>query len=175
MPRQFIVLDRDGTIIEHVHYLSEPELVTFKPDLIPALTTLGRKGFMFGVVTNQSVIGRGLASKEDVGAINQLITNFLKQHQIEISFFYVCPHIPEDSCNCRKPEIGLGLRAISDFDLSPSLSYMIGDQESDVLFGKNLGCSTIQISGNAKKSHFAEYYASSLRDASDWILRQTKG
>ena len=52
---------------------------------------------------------------------------------------------------------------------------MIGDQESDILFGKNLGCTPIQVSGNANKSQFAEYYASSLRDAAGWVLEQVKG
>ena len=64
------------------------------------------------------------------------------------------------------------VEAISEFDLSPSLSYVIGDQESDILFGKNLGCTPIQIEGKAKKSHLAEYYAHSLSDAADWILGQ---
>ena len=170
LSQKFVVLDRDGTLIEHVHYLSDPKLVTFKPDLIPALTTLSKKGFLFGVVTNQSVIGRALASQEEVGAVNQLIIDFLEQNNINISFLYVCPHVPEDYCKCRKPEIGLGLRAISDFNLSPPLSYVIGDQESDILFGKNLGCTPIQIQGKAKRSHLAEYYAHSLSDAADSIL-----
>jgi D-glycero-D-manno-heptose 1,7-bisphosphate phosphatase len=170
LSRKFVVLDRDGTLIEHVHYLSDPKLVRFKPDLISALAALGKEGFGFGIVTNQSIIGRALASQEEVGAVNQHIVDFLEQNDINISFLYVCPHVPEDYCKCRKPEIGFGLRAISEFDLSPSLSYVIGDQESDILFGKNLGCTPIQVQGIANRSHLAEYYAHSLSDAADWIL-----
>ncbi len=170
MSQKFVVLDRDGTLIEHVHYLSDPKLVRFKPDLVSALTALGKEGFAFGIVTNQSIIGRALASQREVSAVNQLIVDFLEQNDINISFLYVCPHVPEDYCKCRKPEIGLGLRAISEFDLSPSLSYVVGDQESDILFGKNLGCSPIQVQGIAKRSQLAEYYAHSLSDAADWIL-----
>lgn len=175
MPQKFVILDRDGTLIEHVHYLADPALVRFKADLIPALTALRKAGFAFGIITNQSVIGRGLATQEEVDTVNQLVVDFLRQHQIVIRFLYVCPHVPEIYCKCRKPEIELGLRAISNFDLSPSLSYMIGDQESDILFGKSLGCTSIQISGNANESHFAEYYASSLSDAAGWVLEQVKG
>lgn len=170
MSQKFVVLDRDGTLIEHIHYLSDPKLVRFKPDLVSALAALGKEGFAFGIVTNQSIIGRALASQEEVGAVNQLIVDFLEQNDIKISFVFVCPHIPEDYCKCRKPEIGLGLRAISAFNLYPSLSYVIGDQESDILFGKNLGCTPIQIQGKAKRSHLAEYYARSLSDAANWIL-----
>jgi histidinol-phosphate phosphatase family protein len=170
LSQKFIVLDRDGTLVEHVHYLSDPKLVRFKPDLVSALTALGKEGFAFGIITNQSIIGRALASQEEVGAVNQLIVDFLQQNGIIISFLYVCPHVPEDYCKCRKPEIGLGLRAMSDFNLSPSLSYMIGDQESDMLFGKNLGCTSIQVQGKALRSYLAEYHAYSLSDAADWIL-----
>lgn len=170
LSQKFVVLDRDGTLIEHIHYLSDPKLVRFKPDLVSALAALGKEGFAFGIVTNQSIIGRALASQEEVGAVNQLIVDFLEQNDIKISFVFVCPHIPEDYCKCRKPEIGLGLRAISAFNLYPSLSYVIGDQESDILFGKNLGCTPIQIQGKAKRSHLAEYYARSLSDAANWIL-----
>jgi histidinol-phosphate phosphatase family protein len=175
LSKPFIILDRDGTVIEHIHYLSNPESVRFKPDLIQSLTLLSLEGFAFGIVSNQSIIGRGLASQKQVVDINSYITGFLNQHEVDISFFYVCPHIPEDYCKCRKPEIELGLRAISDFKLNPSLSYMIGDQESDILFGNNLGCTSIQISGNAKESQYAEYYAHSLSDAANWILKQLKG
>ena len=170
MSQKFVVLDRDGTLIEHVHYLSDPKLVRFKPDLVSTLAALGKEGFAFGIVTNQSIIGRALASQEEVGVVNQLIVDFLERNDISISFLYVCPHVPEDYCKCRKPEIGLGLQAISDFNLSPSLSYVIGDQESDILFGKNLGCTPIQVQGKAKRSHLAEYYAHSLSDAANWIL-----
>ena len=175
MSQKFVIFDRDGTLIEHIHYLADPAMVRFKADLVPALTALRKDGFAFGIVTNQSMIGRGLATQEEVDAVNKLVIDFLRQHQIVIRFFYVCPHVPEVHCRCRKPEIELGLRAISNFDLSPSLSYMIGDQESDILFGKNLGCTPIQVSGNAKQSHFAEYYASSLSDAAGWVLEQVKG
>lgn len=175
MSQKFVIFDRDGTLIEHVHYLTDPALVRFKADLVPALTALRRDGFAFGIVTNQSLIGRGLATQKEVGAVNQLVIDFLRKHQIVIKFFYVCPHVPEVYCKCRKPQIALGLRAISNFDLSPSLSYMIGDQESDVMFGKNLGCTSIQIKSKANKSQFAEYYASSLSDAADWVLEQVKG
>lgn len=175
MSKAFVILDRDGTVIEHIHYLSNPKKVRFKPDLIQALTSLSVEGFAFGIVSNQSIIGRGMATPKQVDVVNSYITEFLNQHEIDIRFFYVCPHVPEDYCKCRKPDIELGLRAISDFELIPSLSYMIGDQESDILFGKNLGCTSIQISGSAEESQYAEYYAHSLNDAANWILKHMKG
>jgi histidinol phosphatase-like enzyme len=49
---------------------------------------------------------------------------------------------------------------------------MVGDQESDLIFGKNLGCRTVQVQGNAKKSPFADYYSATLEDAANWILNR---
>ena len=61
MKTPFVIFDRDGTLIEHIHYLVDPNLVKFKKDIVPSLISLKNTGFKFGIITNQSVIGRGLA------------------------------------------------------------------------------------------------------------------
>ena len=170
--RAFILFDRDGTLIEHVHHLVDSDLVKFKSDLGESLILLKDAGFRFGVVSNQSVIARGLADRSNVEEINRKIINFLWRIGIRFDFFYFCPHLPNSKCECRKPNLGLGLKAISEHQLDPAQSFMVGDQESDVLFGKNLGCKTVQIQGNSEKCHFADYYSETLVDAAMWILSE---
>ncbi len=170
MSKAFVLFDRDGTLIEHVHHLIDPELVQFKSDLQSSLQILEKAGYRFGIISNQSVIGRGLASASDIQKVNKRITDFLRPYGINFDFVYFCPHRPGDGCECRKPAISLGLKAIAEHRLDPSQSFMIGDQESDLIFGKNLGCTTIQVQGNAKNSPFADYYSVTLKDAAKWIL-----
>lgn len=172
MKQAFVLFDRDGTLIEHVHHLVDPELVQIKKDLGKALQLLQNYDFKFGIISNQSVIGRGLATDLDVALVNSKIIEFLKPLGIVIDFVYFCPHLPDGGCGCRKPEIGLGQRAIDEHYLDPSVSYMVGDQESDMIFGRNFGCNTIQLQGGADKSAFADYYSDTLEGAARLIMAE---
>jgi histidinol-phosphate phosphatase family protein len=144
----FICLDRDGTIIKHIHHLTNLELVEIIPGVIDACKILATLDFHFGVFTNQSVIGRGKCTLDDVNKINEFIQSEFRKKGIEIEFFFVCPHVPQDLCNCRKPLTAMGLAAIEKYGIDPSLSYMIGDNVTDVDFGNNLGMKTVFISDN---------------------------
>jgi D-glycero-D-manno-heptose 1,7-bisphosphate phosphatase len=172
MKQAFVVFDRDGTLIDHVHHLVDPELVRFKEDLVKALQLLQNYDFKFGVISNQSVIGRGLATYLDVESVNSKIIEYIKPLGIVVDFVYFCPHLPDAGCSCRKPEIGLGLRAVDEHQLDPSVSFMVGDQESDMIFGRNLGCKTVQLKGGADKSAIADYYSDTLEGAASWIIAE---
>jgi HAD superfamily hydrolase (TIGR01662 family) len=74
----FVLFDRDGTLIEHVHHLIDPELVKLKSDLQSSLQILEKAGYRFGIITNQSVIGRGLASISEIQEVNKRIIDFLR-------------------------------------------------------------------------------------------------
>lgn len=175
MKQAFVIFDRDGTLINHVHHLVNPELVQPKSDLGQALQLLQNNDFKFGIISNQSVIGRGLATNLDVESVNSKIIEFLRLLGIVIDFVYFCPHLPDGGCSCRKPEIGLGQRAIDEHQLDPTVSFMVGDQESDMIFGRNLGCRTIQLQGDADKSEFADYYSVTLEGAARWIVAEKTG
>ena len=73
MKKAFVIFDRDGTLIEHVHHLTDPDLVQFKPDLQTSLQMLEKAGYRFGIITNQSVVGRGLATISDIQKVNKRI------------------------------------------------------------------------------------------------------
>lgn len=150
--RKYLILDRDGTIIRLVHHLKDPMLVEFIPGVANALVMLKGLGFRFGIISNQSVIGRGKASIQEVQAVNLRITNYFKKIGIEFDFFLFCPHKPEDNCLCRKPNTLLGESAIEEFSIDPRKSYMIGDAISDIEFGNRLGLRSIMISVEVPKS-----------------------
>jgi len=174
MTDKFVIFDRDGTLIDHVHHLVHLNQVKIKDDAIKALNNLKDFGFKFGVITNQSVIGRGLASSNQIEEINSYILKYFLNNNIAFEFFWICPHVPEENCICRKPNIALGKKAISEFNLSPKESYFVGDQETDMQFSKNLGFVPVQISEVSNKSKIAAHSSNSLLGAVTWIIDDVK-
>ena len=134
----YVLLDRDGTIIEHVHHLTSLEEVRILDGAVEALNLLQSSGFRLAVITNQSVIGLGLATSGQVDAINEEIRTRFSEQSIKLEFFLVCPHTQIDACNCRKPKPGLSIAA-SEKGVNLKESFMIGDSVSDMSFGKNSG------------------------------------
>jgi histidinol-phosphate phosphatase family protein len=168
----FVVLDRDGTLIKHVHYLTNPYEVELLPDVISGLIIFQKLGFSFGMITNQSVIGRGIGTKDQVISVNERVFKLIQDGGIVLKFTLFCPHIPEDQCNCRKPAPGLGIEAIKSYNIDPSRSYMIGDQVSDIKFGNAIGFRSIQISDFPNKSSGAALVTNNLLSAANWVSFQ---
>lgn len=135
-----VFLDRDGTINEEVDYLHECHKMKFIPGTKEALRLLKEKGYLLIVITNQSGVGRGFFPLEDVKRLHQYMNELLKEDGAEIDGFYCCPHVEEDKCSCRKPALGLYLKAQKEFDIDLGQSYMVGDKITDILAAKELGC-----------------------------------
>lgn len=144
--RKYIFLDRDGTIIENVPYLNNPKNIKFVPRLIETLIYLRNLNFRFGVISNQSGVGRGLISYKQMLEVNSLIVNVLASNDIYLDFFLCCLHRPDELCLCRKPKIGLISQISIDFKIDYSNSFMVGDNISDSNFAQNLGIKSILIS-----------------------------
>ena len=174
MAEKFVIFDRDGTLIDHVHHLVDLSQVKIKSDAIPALKLLRDFGFKFGLITNQSVVGRGLASLTQVEEINSYITEYFMNDDLNFEFFWMCPHIPEDNCSCRKPNIDLGKKAINQYDILLESSYFIGDQETDMQFGDNLGLIPVQITEVSNKSKIAVHCSNNLLSAVTLIIDNDK-
>lgn len=166
----FVVFDRDGTLIEYEHYLIDPERIKITKNTIRGLEILALHGFNFGIISNQSVIGRGLASTDLVEIVNKEMLEQFESSGIKFDFVYYCPHDPVNMCGCRKPEIALGLRAIDDYQINVGKSYMIGDMDSDINFGNSLNFTTIKISDSP--SDIASFTSKDLLDAARWIVGQ---
>ena len=102
------------------------------------------------VVTNQSVVGRGLISEETLQQINtKLIRQFFERTGKSIVRIYYCPHKPLDGCSCRKPQIGLFEQAAREFALDLSKCVYVGDKDSDEEAAKQVGCNFIRIRTNS--------------------------
>jgi D,D-heptose 1,7-bisphosphate phosphatase len=138
--------DRDGTLIEKVHYLSEPEQVRLLPGTAESLRRLRDAGFACVVVTNQSAVGRGLFSEARLHEIHDEMNRQLAAEGAAVDAIYYCTHVPdlEDrtviTLPDRKPGPGMLLRAAEELDLDLEASWMVGDMISDVLAGINAGC-----------------------------------
>lgn len=174
MASAYVLFDRDGTLIKFEHYLIDPNKVELAEGAVQGLQMLKEYGFLFGVITNQSVIGRGLASRDKVSEVNERVISLFASHEIEFQFVLLCPHKPEDFCDCRKPAPGLGKIAIQEHGLGPNRSYMIGDQTSDIEFGRAIGCKSIKIGGENSDECNADHCAENVLMAAEWILSEMK-
>jgi histidinol-phosphate phosphatase family protein len=143
--RGAVFLDRDGTIIVEKNYLSAPDQVMLLDGVVDGLARLGQQGLPLIIVSNQSGIGRGYFTMQDLAAVNARIDELLKAEGVTISGWYICPHAPEMACKCRKPLPGLIDAACSDHDLDPELSFVIGDKRTDLDLAAAVGAHGILV------------------------------
>ncbi len=135
MERPAIVfLDRDGTIIEDMHFISRPDDVRVLPGAAEAIARLNREGIPVVVVTNQSGIGRGYFGTEEYEKVNERIAAELARADARIDAVYHCPHAPDgnDPCPCRKPGTALFAEALARFGIPGSRAAFVGDKVRDV-------------------------------------------
>lgn len=135
-----IFLDRDGVIIENrSDYVRHWSHVSILPKAIDALAGFQREGFKIVIVTNQSAVARGHMTFEDAKRINDRLVKTVKESGGWIDSVFMCPHKPEDNCNCRKPLPGMLLQAADELSLNLRSSWMVGDAWSDLLAGQSAG------------------------------------
>lgn len=127
-----VFIDRDGTLIEEVNFLSRVEDLRFFPFTNESVSLLKENGFLIIVVTNQSGIARKIFTETAMHEIHEKIQNELT---FKLDGFYFCPHLPTDGCSCRKPNLGMIEKACADFDIDLENSWMIGDKILDVELG----------------------------------------
>lgn len=146
-----VFLDRDGTLIEQVHYLSRPEQVKLVPGGAEAVKQLRDAGFACVLVTNQSPIGQGLITEVDLEKIHEVLSDQLAQYNTQLDGFYHCPVVPlvKDRTVIdhydRKPGPGMLFRAAADLQLDVTRSWLIGDMISDMLAGYYASCEGIVL------------------------------
>jgi len=136
-----VFLDRDGTIIEDVHFIKSPGQVRAIPGAPTAIGRLNRAGIPVIVVTNQSGIARGLVTTDDYEAVRAHLDALLADAGAHIDESYYCPHHPDvgGPCDCRKPGTKLFEDAMRHFALQPDEVAYIGDRWRDVAPARALG------------------------------------
>lgn len=172
--RKAAFLDRDGTLIEEVNFLSKVDDLQIFPYTFEAVKLLKDAGFLVIVVTNQSGIGRGIYEADAMHAIHEELQSQLGGM---IDAFYFCPHLPCDGCTCRKPSLGMIESAAADFPIEFEGSWIIGDKKIDVETGRNAGVRSAMVMTGYGRAHVGkletepDVIAEDLLDAVRAMLR----
>ncbi len=145
MPRGFVFLDRDGTLVRDPGYVHRVEDCELLPGVIPGLRRLRAAGYPLAIVTNQSGIGRGRFGEAEFQAFQRRLLEELAQAGIRIEATYHCPHRPEDGCTCRKPAPGMLERAARELGAALAQSWVVGDSPADVGLAARAGCRAVRI------------------------------
>jgi D-glycero-D-manno-heptose 1,7-bisphosphate phosphatase len=181
MSKRAVFLDRDDTLMVNVPYLGDPGQVEIFPEAAEALYTLRKANYLLFVVSNQSGVGRGLITREQVHAVNTELQRQLKGDQIHA--FYHSFATPDDPwATDRKPSPELLKEAAQAHEVDLRASFFIGDRLSDIECGLNAGCRTVLLThdqssrrGDADPEdeiarNKAHYITSTLTDAANWII-----
>lgn len=148
--RAAVFFDRDGTLMQDADYCDDPAKVQVFEGAADALRQLKDRGFKIVVVTNQSGIGRGYMTEDDYRAVEREFESQLGSDVIDATYF--CPHSPDMSCECRKPEPGMLLQAAEEQRIDLKKSYFVGDKDSDIECGKRTGTKTILVQTGCGRS-----------------------
>jgi histidinol-phosphate phosphatase family protein len=179
--KRIIFLDRDGTLNVERRHLSGVDGMELLPGVCEGVRTLRALGWPLVVVTNQSVVGRGMCSPETLERIDARLVELLAAEGAAVDAFYTCPHSPEDGCACRKPGVGLLKAAARVFGGDLKRSFLVGDKWSDIQAGSRVGAVTLLV----RTGHGAEpdqtlksqpdFIVPDLRSAADQICRILQG
>ena len=179
--QKVIFLDRDG-VINHdsPYYIKSWAEYEFLPGSLEALAALSAAGYVLIVVTNQSIIGRGMVPLEVLEDTHRRLCRAVAQAGGRIFDIVYCPHRPDEYCGCRKPQPGMILQAQARHRIDLCRAVMIGDNAKDIECGRRAGCgATILVrtgSGKEAEKKLAEKgirptaVADDLLDAAGMIL-----
>lgn len=141
-----VFLDRDGVIVRNrPDYVRTPDELELLPGAAQAIARLCASGHRVMVVTNQSVVGRGLISEATLADIHQRLCELVATEQGGIERVFVCPHRPEAGCECRKPRPGMLIAAAQQTGVSLRQSVLVGDMPSDMAAARAAGCSAMLV------------------------------
>lgn len=175
--RRAVFMGRDGTLIQYVTNLSDPNDVVLKGGVVEGLTLL-YPHFTTLIITNQPSLGRGDVSRDEFQEIQLEIYAQLREgfgsnnpNVTLVDGMYVCPHTEEDGCECRKPQPALLFQAASVYGLDLRRSYMIGSTPADVMAGRLAGCKTVCIGNEQRLLNLIVTHRSlNFREAAVWVL-----
>lgn len=143
---KLIILDRDGVINEDSeNYIKHVDEWKPIPNSLKAIAKLNQAGYKIVIATNQSGVGRGLFTFQDLEQIHQVLLKKVEEAGGHIEAIFYCPHTPSDRCSCRKPETGLFELIANYFQISLEGVPAIGDSKRDIEAAFKMGCSPILV------------------------------
>jgi D-sedoheptulose 7-phosphate isomerase len=143
--RKAVFIDRDDTIAKDVPYCPSPEKLVLFDGVGRSVKRLNNAGFLVIVVTNQSGVGRGFFTEAKLSEIHDKMREDLAKDGAKLDGIYFCPHLPDEGCECRKPNIGMILQALEDFDVDLSSSYVVGDSDREMELAHRIGAKGIRV------------------------------
>jgi len=188
--RPAVFLDRDGTLIEEMGYLGQPERVTLFPWSVAAVSALNRAGWLVVLVTNQAGVARGYFDEGTVEAVHRQLAQLLDAGGAFLDAYYYCPHHPSGTvaaytrtCGCRKPATGLVDKAVAELGIDVARSFVVGDRWLDVALGRNAGARSVLVrTGYGAEEELAppgdlsaDVVVDDLGQAVEWILARVPG
>ncbi len=149
-----IILDRDGVINEDSDkYIKSVDEWQPVPGSIEAIAYLTKAGFTIAVATNQSGVGRGYYTLETLKAMHTKMNTLVEQQGGCISCIKFCPHLPEDGCDCRKPQPGLVHQIEQELGTSATGAWFVGDTRKDIEVAKACQCRPVLVkSGKGQRT-----------------------
>ena len=175
-----VFMDRDGTINEQMGYINHVSRFVMLPGAAEAIRLLNENGHLAIIASNQSGVGRGYFPMELVDEVHGHMANLLEKEGAKIDGIFICPHHPDEGCDCRKPKAGLIRQACEAFHIDLENSYVVGDRCSDLEFASRSNLKGILVTtgyglGETEyilpKSPFKPLQiANDLLDAVKWII-----
>lgn len=146
---KYAFIDRDGTLIfepQDTYQIDSLDKLKILDGVIEGLQAIKRSGYKLVMISNQDGLDTASFPKKDFEIPHKKMLEIFKEHDIEFDKILICPHLPTDNCDCRKPKLGL----IRDFleDIDPENSFVCGDRRSDFQFAANIGIRFISIQTN---------------------------
>lgn len=145
--RKYLFIDRDGTLVYEPedYQVDALDKVKFLPHVIPALLRLQEAGYSLVMVSNQDGLGTDSFPLETFTPAHELILNTLESQGIDFEQVLICPHKPEDNCECRKPKLGLVQAYLNDPSWDRASSYFIGDRPTDLAMAQAMGITGLKV------------------------------
>jgi len=181
-----VFLDRDGVIIEDTGHPHEISKIKFLPRVGEAIRLLNKNGFKVIVTTNQAGVARGYFTEDKVKEMNSYIQELLAKQGAFIDRIYYCPHHIEGvieeyrkECHCRKPNPGMIEKAAREFGINLRVSFVIGDNITDIEAGSRAGCKTFLLADKRSPDWVStivlapDYTAADLYEAAERLVKSS--
>jgi len=173
-----LFIDRDGTLVEEPadEQVDRLDKVRLVPGVIAALLRLRDAGYRFVMVTNQDGLGTPGYPEPAFRAVQEFILALFGSQGIEFAAVLICPHLPADHCDCRKPQTRLVEEYVARAPIDRTRSAVIGDRATDLELARNLGLPGLRVAGGGDARYGWDAVARCLteRARSAEVVRRTR-